>query len=253
MGFNSGFKGLIYARRKPVLIIYFVVPSEWFYSCKVKVKFTLVQALRLCTGRTAHRGSRGIALLFHDHGTRREWGVSVTPRPLFTPGKTRYPLYRRLGGPQDQSGQVWKSRPPSGFNPQTIQPVASRYTNWPTWTFIQVLISYLTIPSLAQTTYIPQSLLRQAHCPFKSDFSTQCDLVLPLSIWCILSFSQDHQVAAYLFFLVFPSLIPSIFPLEDSSYSIFSNHIMSRTLKWWWIIVSGSVTNVAFRNLQGQP
>jgi hypothetical protein len=34
-----------------------------------KVKCTLVQALRLCTGRTAHRGSRGIALLFHDHGT----------------------------------------------------------------------------------------------------------------------------------------------------------------------------------------
>jgi len=28
-----------------------------------KVKVTLVQALRLCTGRTAHRGSRGIALL----------------------------------------------------------------------------------------------------------------------------------------------------------------------------------------------
>ena len=38
---------------------------------KVKVKCTLVQALRLCTGRTVHRGSRGIALLFHDHGTRR--------------------------------------------------------------------------------------------------------------------------------------------------------------------------------------
>ena len=33
---------------------------------KKKVKFTLVQALRLCTGRTTHRGSRGIALLFHD-------------------------------------------------------------------------------------------------------------------------------------------------------------------------------------------
>jgi len=38
---------------------------------KVKVKCTLVQALRLCTGRTAHRGSRNIALLFLDHGTRR--------------------------------------------------------------------------------------------------------------------------------------------------------------------------------------
>jgi len=47
-----------------------------------KVKCTLVQALRLGTGHTAHRGSRGIALLFHDHGTRRGWGVSVTPRPL---------------------------------------------------------------------------------------------------------------------------------------------------------------------------
>jgi hypothetical protein len=30
---------------------------------KKKVKVTLVQALGLCTGRTAHRGSRGIALL----------------------------------------------------------------------------------------------------------------------------------------------------------------------------------------------
>jgi hypothetical protein len=38
---------------------------------KGKVKVTLVQALRLCTGRTADRGRRGIALPFHDHGTRR--------------------------------------------------------------------------------------------------------------------------------------------------------------------------------------
>jgi len=36
-----------------------------------KVKCTLVQALRLCIGRTAHNGSRGIALLFLDHGTSR--------------------------------------------------------------------------------------------------------------------------------------------------------------------------------------
>ena len=42
-------------------------------NCRVKkVNCTLVQALRLCTGRTAQRGSRGIALLFLDHGTR--WG-----------------------------------------------------------------------------------------------------------------------------------------------------------------------------------
>jgi len=48
--------------------------SERFSNMKVKkgkVKCTLVQALRLCTGRKAHRESRGIALLFHDLGTRK--------------------------------------------------------------------------------------------------------------------------------------------------------------------------------------
>ena len=38
---------------------------------KAKVKYIHVQALRLCTGRTAHSGSRGMALSIHDHGTRR--------------------------------------------------------------------------------------------------------------------------------------------------------------------------------------
>jgi hypothetical protein len=44
------------------------------------------------------------------------------------PGMTRYPLYRRLGGPQGRSGQVLKISPPPGFDPQTVQLVASRYT-----------------------------------------------------------------------------------------------------------------------------
>ena len=100
-------------------------------SSSKRVKCTLVQALRLWTGRTAHRGSRGIALRFLDHGTRRGWGVSVTPWPLFTPGKTRYPLYRRVGGPQGRCGQVRKISPPQGFDPRTVQPVTSRYTDYP--------------------------------------------------------------------------------------------------------------------------
>ena len=63
-------------------------------------------------------------------GDRR--GGWLTPRPgRFTRGKeTRYPLYRRLGRPQGRSGQVRKISPPSGFNPRTVQPVASRYTDW---------------------------------------------------------------------------------------------------------------------------
>jgi hypothetical protein len=46
------------------------------------------------------------------------------------PGKTRYPLYRRLGGPQGRSGRVRKISPPKGFDPRTVQPVVSRYTDW---------------------------------------------------------------------------------------------------------------------------
>ena len=47
-----------------------------------------------------------------------------------SPGKTRYPLYRRLGGPQGWSGQVQKISPPLGFNPCPVQTVASRYTDY---------------------------------------------------------------------------------------------------------------------------
>jgi hypothetical protein len=48
------------------------------------------------------------------------------------PGKTRYPLYRRLGRPQGRSGQVRKISPPLVFVPRTVQPVASHYTDWAT-------------------------------------------------------------------------------------------------------------------------
>jgi len=69
-----------------------------------KVKCTLVQALKLCTDRTAHRGSRSVALLFLEYGTRRRWGVSVTPRPLFTPGKEWVPILQEAGW---APGPVW--------------------------------------------------------------------------------------------------------------------------------------------------
>ena len=79
---------------------------------------TLVQALGLCTGRTTHRGSRGIALLYLDHGTRRGEGSVSRPGRSLPPRKTRYPFYRRLGGPQGRYGQVRKISPPQGFDPR---------------------------------------------------------------------------------------------------------------------------------------
>jgi hypothetical protein len=38
--------------------------------------------------------------------------------------KPRYPFYRNLGGPQGRSERVRKISPPSGFDPETVQPVA---------------------------------------------------------------------------------------------------------------------------------
>ena len=66
------------------------------------LKFTLVQARR----------ERGTVLLFH---LSARWGGWLTPRSgSFTSGKaTRYPLYRRLGGPQSGSERVLKILPPT--------------------------------------------------------------------------------------------------------------------------------------------
>jgi len=74
------------------------------HRTKVKIKCTLVQALRLCTGRTAHRVCRGIALFFLDHDTRRGERSASRPGRSLPPGKTLYPLYRRLGGLQGRCG-----------------------------------------------------------------------------------------------------------------------------------------------------
>ena len=41
------------------------------------------------------------------------------------PGKTCYPLHRRLGGPQDRLERMRKVSVPPGFDPRTVQPVAS--------------------------------------------------------------------------------------------------------------------------------
>ena len=47
-----------------IIVVFDVRRGDIVFEGGGKVKCTLVQALRLCTGRTAHRGSRGIALLF---------------------------------------------------------------------------------------------------------------------------------------------------------------------------------------------
>ena len=118
--------------KKSLLYVCRQLPTTPMSRAVKGVKCTLVEALRLCTSRTSHRGTRGIALLFHDHGIRKGWGVSVMPRPLFTPGKDPVPVVQEAGW---APGPVWtgaENLAPPGFDPRTVQPVASRYTDWAT-------------------------------------------------------------------------------------------------------------------------
>jgi len=98
----------------------FPTPSYALTYIIVKVKCTLVQALRLCTGRTAQSGSRGIALLFLDHGNRREWGISITSRPLFTPWKDPVPILQETGWTPEP---VWTGA-------ENLAPIGIRSPDW---------------------------------------------------------------------------------------------------------------------------
>ena len=62
-----------------------------------------------------------------------EGGECSAARPGHTlpPGKTRYPFYRRLGGPQGRSGRT-ENLIHTGIRSRTVQPVVSRYTDWAT-------------------------------------------------------------------------------------------------------------------------
>jgi hypothetical protein len=68
-------------------------------------------------------------------------------------GKTRYPLYRRLGRPQGRSERLRKISPVTGFHPRTVHPVASRYTD------LDDLWYRLSYPSPAISVYISSSSL----------------------------------------------------------------------------------------------
>jgi hypothetical protein len=86
--------------------------------------------------RTGHEGPEGEKMYSSTLPSTSALGTGgwSTPRhapAALPPGKTRYPFYRRLGGPQGRFGLVRKIAPPlPGFDPQTVQPAASRYTDW---------------------------------------------------------------------------------------------------------------------------
>jgi hypothetical protein len=106
-------------------------------------------------------------------------------------GKTRCPLYRRLGGLQGRSGQVQKILPPPGFDPWTVQPVASCY------------IDYATQPTLF-TRFQQNTLLRLYTCTHTLPFYIIVSLTCFGSGWAIikdLQFKGLYTIYVYTFTL----------------------------------------------------
>jgi hypothetical protein len=50
------------------------------------------------------------------------------PRPLFTPGKDPVPIVQEAGLAPEPVWRGVENLAPLGFDPRTVQPVASRYT-----------------------------------------------------------------------------------------------------------------------------
>jgi len=58
-----------------------------------------------------------------------EWSAARPGRTL-PPGKTRYPFYRRLGGPQTRSERA-ENLVPTGIRSRTVQPIVAIPTELP--------------------------------------------------------------------------------------------------------------------------
>jgi len=55
----------------------------------------------------------------------------LTSRPgRFNPGNDMVPIVQGLNGPQGRSGRVRKISFLPGFDPRTVQPIVSHYTDW---------------------------------------------------------------------------------------------------------------------------
>jgi hypothetical protein len=89
----------------------------------VNVKVTLEQATKAQRGEYRYSSTLSITSALGGVGSQRQAPAALPPR------MTRYPLYRRLGGTQGRSGQVRKILPPPGFDPGTLQPIVSSFTD----------------------------------------------------------------------------------------------------------------------------
>jgi len=175
------------------------------YQCTVyKMHPCTVQTLRLCTGRTTHRGSRGIALLFLDHGTLVGGERSASrPGRFLPPGKTRCPLYRTLDGPP---GPVWTGE--ENLTPTCIRSLDHPACIYMDWTIPNLALGILTTFRWVQTIF--SVLTSSAFYTYASFLSRYSLTLLFFGTWkqsgIISLCSAFHPVLALSWFQIFYSV-----------------------------------------------
>jgi hypothetical protein len=112
-------------------------------------------------------------------------GHSHAPIAL-PPEMTRYPHYRRLGGPQGWSGWVRKISPPLRFDARTVQPVASRvkrlkifglYNCRQQYSAGSNIVTESTCRSQSKCLYFMYVQTASPHRPIGSNIVTPCTCV----------------------------------------------------------------------------
>ena len=101
-----------------IIVGTFCPEAKWWSKLKVLVNFTLEQGKK----DQKHSSTLSLTLALDGVGGQRHAQTALPP------DKTRYTMYRRLGGPQDYSGRIRKISPPPGFDPRTVKPVPSLCT-----------------------------------------------------------------------------------------------------------------------------
>jgi hypothetical protein len=140
-------------------------------------------------------------------------GSVSPPGSSLPPGKTRYQLYRR---PRWAPGPAWtgaKNLAPPGFDPRTLQPVASRYTDYITrptcehvqclcwdWVMLFSVVERIKWISFLHYILFPIHYLGKAHWinllvhPVRSFLWIRYRIVFPLLFYNRIFQQQDTEV-----------------------------------------------------------
>jgi hypothetical protein len=107
------------------IVLKFILMKQNLGRWRAAVNTVKVKLSRYRPGVTQRVGW-GLALLFHDRGTRRGWAVSSTPRPHFTHGKKPVPIVQEVGW---APGPVWTGGKPRPHRDSAVNTLVKYFHN----------------------------------------------------------------------------------------------------------------------------